>query len=317
MHDSLQRLYRTKLALLATLLLFVGLGLLIFAHWAQHAAGWHWLTNWPIQDIGSGLFTTGLLGVALQYFDGRDSEVRATERLERVLAAAATPAMRDAVIDSFAFEPDDLARVATPETLDKIVTTGLAVRLGDASFAEEIYDDLRQQAIGIPERLHDARVSIRLSMDRSMPTGVLRCSSPPYGGSRPWCRATRLGGSAACRTSRSSGILLTTRWPTQLGTSSRGLDWMLGRRRRSSLLSSLSMARLVRSAGLPSRAARPTVSISARMWSKPASRSRSRTPTARLYLLRQPVAVAGGSADERLVGRSGLQRLWDRLRERA
>lgn len=170
MHDPLQRLYRTKLALLATLLLFTGLGLLIFAHWVPRAAGWHWLTNWPILDIGSGLFTTGLLGVALQYFDGQDSEVRATQRLERVLAAA-TPAMRDAVIDGFAFQPDDLARVATPETLDKIITNGLAIRLGDASFAEEIYQDVRNQAIGIPERLHDARISIRLSADRSTPDG--------------------------------------------------------------------------------------------------------------------------------------------------
>ncbi|PZR99101.1 MAG: hypothetical protein DLM67_04530 [Candidatus Nephthysia bennettiae] len=170
MHDPLQRLYRTKLALLASLLLFTGLGLLIFAHWVQHAAGWQWLANWPISDIGSGLFTTGLLGVALQYFDGQDSEVRATQRLERVLAAA-TPAMRDAVIDGFAFQPDDLARVATPETLDKIITNGLAIRLGDASFAEEIYQDVRQQAIGIPERLHDARMSIRLSMDRSTSKG--------------------------------------------------------------------------------------------------------------------------------------------------
>ena len=82
-----------------------------------------------------------------------------TERLKRVLADS-TPAMRDAVISGFAFKPDDLARVATPETLDQIVTNGLAIRLGDRSFAEEIYDDLRQQAIGIPERLHDARIVI-------------------------------------------------------------------------------------------------------------------------------------------------------------
>jgi hypothetical protein len=168
MHDPLHRLYRTKLALLATLLLFVGLGLLIFGHWVQHAAGWQWLTNWPIIDIGSGLFTTGLLGVALQYLDGQDSEVRDTQRLERVLAASA-PAMRDAVIEGFAFEPDDLARVATPETLDQIIRNGLAIRLGDASFADDIYDDLSQQAMGIPERLYDARISIRLSTDRSPP----------------------------------------------------------------------------------------------------------------------------------------------------
>jgi hypothetical protein len=170
MNDPLHRLYRTKLALLATLLLFVGLGLLIFGHWIEHAAGWQWLSNWPIIDIGSGMFTTGLLGVALQYLDGEDSEVRDTERLKRVLTDSA-PAMRDAVIGGFAFNPDDLARVATPEVLDRIITNGLAIRLGDAGFADEIYEDLRQQAIGIPERLHDARISIRLSMDRGTPNG--------------------------------------------------------------------------------------------------------------------------------------------------
>ena len=131
MHDPLHRLYRTKLVLLATILLAVGLGLLIFGHWIQHAAGWHWLTNWPVIDIGSGLFTTGLLGVAWQYLDGKDSEERDTERLKRVLADSA-PAMRDAVIRGFAFEPADLARVSTPETLDQIITNGLAIRLGDA-----------------------------------------------------------------------------------------------------------------------------------------------------------------------------------------
>lgn len=170
MHDPLQRLYRTKLVLLATLLLFGGLALLVFGHWVQHVASWRWLANWPILDIGSGLFTTGLLGVALQYFDGQDSEVRATQRLERVLTAAA-PAMRDAVIDGFAFQPEDLARVATPQTLDQIVTNGLAIRLGDADFAADVYRNLKELAIDVPERLYDARISIRLSMDRGTAKG--------------------------------------------------------------------------------------------------------------------------------------------------
>src|SRR5580765_1600597 len=173
MHDTLHRLYRTKLALLAVLLLFLGLALLIFGHWITNQASWHWLTNWPIIDIGSGMFTTGLLGVALQYVDGRDSELRDTERLKRVLAEA-TPAMRDAVINGFAFEPDDLARVATPEVLDQIVRNGLSLRLGDAGFARDIYDDLQQQAIAVPERLHDARISVHLSplpMGRGTPNG--------------------------------------------------------------------------------------------------------------------------------------------------
>lgn len=173
MHDPLHRLYHAKLALLATVLLFVGLGLLIFGHWIQHVAGWAWLGNWPIIDIGSGMFTTGLLGVALQYLDGQDSEARDTERLKRVLTDSA-PAIRDAVISGFAFEPNDIARVATPETLDQIITNGLAIRLGDATFAEEIYTDLKQQAIGIPERLHNARISIHLSMDRGTAKGRAR-----------------------------------------------------------------------------------------------------------------------------------------------
>lgn len=101
---------------------------------------------------------------------GQDSEVRATERLERVLAAA-TPAMRDAVIAGFAFEPEDLARVATPETLDKIVTNGLAIRAGDPQFANDLYGELLKQAITSPERLSDVRISIRLSMDRSTAVG--------------------------------------------------------------------------------------------------------------------------------------------------
>ncbi|MBV9870348.1 MAG: hypothetical protein JO214_06970 [Frankiaceae bacterium] len=163
-------MYRAKLTILALVLLFVGLGLLIFGHWILSQADWQWLRNWPIVDIGSGMFTTGLLGVGLQYLDSADSEIRDTERLKRVLTDT-TPAMRDAVIDGFAFEPEDLARVATPEVLDRITTNALGIRLKDASFAREIVEDLQAQAINMPERLHNARISIRLSMDRGTAKG--------------------------------------------------------------------------------------------------------------------------------------------------
>jgi hypothetical protein len=171
MHDTLHRLYRAKLTVLALVLLFVGLGLLIFGHWIESQEAWRWLRNWPIIDIGSGMFTTGLLGVGLQYIDSQDSEARDTERLKRVLADT-TPAMRDAVIDGFAFQPADLARVATTDVLDKIITNGLGIRLGDPAFAQEIFKDTRLQAIEAPERLHDARISIRLS--RGRPTAKRR-----------------------------------------------------------------------------------------------------------------------------------------------
>jgi hypothetical protein len=114
------------------------------------------------EHIGSGMFTTGLLGVGNQYIDGTDSEVRDNERLKRVSRETA-PAMRDAVINDFAFEPADLARVATPELIDRIMTNALGIRLGDFRFVRQVVDDLRPQAICVPERLHDARISIRLT----------------------------------------------------------------------------------------------------------------------------------------------------------
>ena len=136
--------------------------MLFLSRWIGQGRGWQGLVNWPLADIGSAMFTTGLLGVALQYLEKQDGEVRDTERLKRVLADS-TPAMRDAVIQGFAFEPDDLARVAAPATLDKIISNGLAIRLDDATFADEIYSDLRRQAIDMPERLHNARIAVRLS----------------------------------------------------------------------------------------------------------------------------------------------------------
>jgi hypothetical protein len=160
MHDPLHRLYRTKLTLLAFILLVAGAVLMFLGDGALPAL----VREWPIEDIGSALFTTGLLGVALHYLDSADSEARDTERLRRILAESA-PAMRDAVIHGFAFEPEDLARVSTPETLDQIITNGLGIRLGDPALAAEIYDGVRAQTVGIPERLHDARIAISLSMD--------------------------------------------------------------------------------------------------------------------------------------------------------
>jgi hypothetical protein len=64
MHDVLTRLYKTRLMLLAVLLAIAGLALLCFARWISSEPDWSWLRDWPLSDIGSGLFTTGLLAVA-------------------------------------------------------------------------------------------------------------------------------------------------------------------------------------------------------------------------------------------------------------
>jgi len=66
--------------------------------------------------------------------------------------------MRDAVIRGFAFDDEDLARVASSETLDDIIQNSLALRLGDKTFAEEVYQDIRDQAIRASERWLNAKV---------------------------------------------------------------------------------------------------------------------------------------------------------------
>jgi hypothetical protein len=165
MRDPLQRLYATKMMLLATILTIAGLALMVVAGWVISTNSPHWLADLPISDVGSALFTTGLVVIALEYLDGRDGEERAGQRLRRVLRSEA-PAIRDAVIDGFAFKSDDLARVATPETLDQIVRNSLALRLDDEAFAAEVYDDIRDQAIRAPERWHGLKISVDLSPDQ-------------------------------------------------------------------------------------------------------------------------------------------------------
>jgi hypothetical protein len=162
MRHPLQRLYETKLALVATVFTFLGLALLILAHGVVNEPALVWLTSLPLTDVGSALFTTGLVVIVFEYLDKQDGEERATQRLRQVLKEQA-PAMRDAVIDGFAFDAEDLKRVSSPEVLDRITRSSLAIQLGDQAFAEEVYEDLRDQVIRAGERLHDLQVTVGLS----------------------------------------------------------------------------------------------------------------------------------------------------------
>src|SRR6476469_9615621 len=108
-------------------------------------------------EIGSTLFTAGLLAVALEYLDRQDAEVRATERLRKIFDEK-TPALRDAVYDGLAFKTDVLKAHASPETLDRVIRNSLSVRLGDEALAADVYTDLYRQVVRAPERHRDARV---------------------------------------------------------------------------------------------------------------------------------------------------------------
>ncbi|MEU5428239.1 hypothetical protein AB0H73_21945 [Streptomyces olivoreticuli] len=162
MHGPLERLYRTKLTLLATVSTVAGIGLLMLAHWPGSGLHESWLANLPITDVGSALFTTGLIVIFFTYLDKADAEERANERLRRVLKEEA-PAIRDAVVDGFAFAPHSLTSVSSPKTLDRIIENCLAIQLGDHDLAVDAYTDLREQVVRAPERWHDARASIELT----------------------------------------------------------------------------------------------------------------------------------------------------------
>lgn len=172
MNDSLHRIYKLKVVVLAVLISVAGLALLFLAKLAEGDPRLEWLRHVPVSELGSTLFITGAFVVAYNYIDGRDKELREDERIRRLLRESA-PAFRDAVVRGFAVDSEDLKRVATPELLDDIATNVLALRLGDRQFAGEIYTQVRDEAIRAPERWYDVDVSVRLlSMDKRDAAGV-------------------------------------------------------------------------------------------------------------------------------------------------
>lgn len=162
MSDLPQRLYQTKLTLLAVIFAVVGIALMILAHNGPSGL----FSNLPIGEIGSGLFTTGVIGVALQYLDERDAEERGSARLRRVLREEA-PAIRDAVVDGFAFSPTALTQVTSPEVLSRVVENSLAVQLADAELARAAQAQLLQAAMTPAGRYQDSRLTVRLGLSPS------------------------------------------------------------------------------------------------------------------------------------------------------
>jgi len=162
MLDALSRLYRTKTLLSCVLLVATGVGLMLLESAITRRPSLHWLQPVPLQELGGILIGGGVLSVWLDQFLSREQDEIDEQRLRRLLHEQA-PAMRDAVLDAFAANSEDLARVATPETLDQIIANSLAMRLGDDQFATEIYDDIRAQAVGASERWYDASLSIDLT----------------------------------------------------------------------------------------------------------------------------------------------------------
>lgn len=160
--NPLQRLYKTKLALLATIATVVGLVMLMLSHWLSARPGWAWFSG-LVNDIGASLFSIGLLGIFFQYIGAADQEQADDERVRRMLKETA-PDIRDAVIEGFAFAPDSLTSVASPQVLDRIIENCLAIQLADPRLARDAYLDLREQVMQPHPRMYDTRVTVDLSI---------------------------------------------------------------------------------------------------------------------------------------------------------
>ena len=109
---------------------------------------WQWLHALPLGELGGTLFGAGLLSTFFEYTFRRDQERAVTERFRQTIREEA-PALRDAVIEAFRFERQDLARIATPKLLDDLARTSLGLRLQRARIARGLSQEASAHAAGI------------------------------------------------------------------------------------------------------------------------------------------------------------------------
>lgn len=158
---------RLKAALLAVSFTLAGVLLMMLNAWLTplRLGEWQWLHALPLGELGGTLFGAGLLSTFFEYTFRRDQERAVTERFRQTIREEA-PTLRDAVIEAFRFDRQDVARIATPELLDDLARTSLGLRFGDPAFGREVYADIRHQAIAAEERWYDARVDATLGIPR-------------------------------------------------------------------------------------------------------------------------------------------------------
>ena len=163
----LHRLRRLKAALLAVSLTLAGILLMMLNAWLTplQLGDWQWLHALPLGELGGTLFGAGLLSTFFEYAFRRDQERAVTERFRQTIREEA-PALRDAVIEAFRFDHQDVAHIATPALLDDLARTSLGLRFGDPAFGREVYADIRHQAMAAEERWYDARVDATLGIPR-------------------------------------------------------------------------------------------------------------------------------------------------------
>lgn len=146
----------------------LGIGFLLVSHTASTTPILSWLVGWPTSEVGTTLLSTGAIAVIFEYYARKEADERTDENLRRAVRHEA-PAIRDAVLDSFAFDPAMLRDVASPEALDRIAANALGLRLDDLALGHDLYTDVRNQVVRAPERWHHVDIAIDLTPWRAGP----------------------------------------------------------------------------------------------------------------------------------------------------
>ena len=162
MPSLLDQLYKTKLRFAGLVTAILGVGFLVLSHAVATTPTLSWLISWPTNELGTTLLSAGVIAVIFEYYARNEADERTDEHLRQAIRQEA-PAIRDAVLDSFAFSPAALRDIASPETLDRIAANALGLRLGDEALAADVYADVRNQVIGAPERWHDVHITVDLA----------------------------------------------------------------------------------------------------------------------------------------------------------
>ena len=125
MKPLVDQLRRVKMLLVSLVLTLLGVALLIIEELFEFSGSAAWIGRLPWSELGGILFGAGLLSVWLDRAFRDQEELSRKLQLENILREHA-PELRDAVLSAFADGSDKLERVATPETLDHIITNSLS-----------------------------------------------------------------------------------------------------------------------------------------------------------------------------------------------
>ena len=163
MTNLLTRFHYLKMLLVGILLGVVGIVFLMIGHQvADETQSAGWVSFVPWNEFGEIMIGAALLGIWFDHLFRKEQQAINDQRLRQIMHDHA-PAVRDAVLHAFAANHDDLTRVATPDTLDGIINNSLALRLNDREFADEIWHDIKEQAIDAPERRYNAQLNVNLT----------------------------------------------------------------------------------------------------------------------------------------------------------